>query len=151
YVEGLPVCAETARLKKTLESTPAGREHAAAYQRLVLEILNLLFNPELIDGRMEVRTEYETERRDIIFLNDSDQTFWDYVRTEHSGLLVMFETKNTNEVRPDDLNQTATYLGDRIGRLGFVVTRKDPSESHVRKRFAIYNDSHPRKIILWLS
>lgn len=151
YVEDLNIRAQTEALKQRLQATPPGRSDAAGYQRLVLEIFNCLFAPDLIDGRLEVRTEYGTERRDIIFLNDSDKTFWSYLRTEHSTLLLMIETKNTNEPQPADLNQTATYLGDRLGRIGIVVTRAAPKDSHKRKLFSIYNDSTPRKVVLWLS
>jgi len=68
-----------ASLTDRLLSTPAGKENASAYQHLVLEILNFLFAPELIDGKPEVKTIDGTERRDIIFTNDSDETFWHYV------------------------------------------------------------------------
>ena len=112
---------------------------------------NFLFNPELIDGVPEVRTIDGTERRDIIFTNDSDQTFWNYVRNEHSALFLMFEAKNTQEIGPAALNQAAAYLGDRLGRLGFIVTRNPPGEAAQRKAFAINNDSSPRKIIIFLS
>lgn len=145
-------CREAADLKQRLASIPAGRERAADYQRLVLEILNYLFNPELIDGDPEVRTIDGTERRDIIFTNDSDESFWDYVRSEHSGILVMFETKNTDEIDMAAVNQTATYLGDRVGRLGMIVSRQALTESIKRKTFSVWNDSAPnRKVILALS
>jgi hypothetical protein len=134
-----------------LLSWPTGVEQAATYQRLALEILNFLFNPELIDGELEVRTVDGTERRDIIFTNDSDQSFWDYVRNEHSALLLMFETKNVSEITNVHFNQTAGYLGDRLGRLGFILTRNPTSESGLRKAYSIFNDSNPRKIILVLS
>ena len=49
------------------------------------------------------------------------------------------------------LNQTATYLGDRIGRLGFVITRNPLQKAQQKKAYSIYNDSNPRKIILTLS
>ena len=42
---------EAAALKQRLRSIAPGREQAAEYQRLVLEILNFLFSPELIDGQ----------------------------------------------------------------------------------------------------
>ena len=100
---------------------------------------------------MEVKTYEGTERRDIIFTNDSDQSFWAYLRTEHSSFLLMFETKNTDALEPSHLNQTSTYLGDRLGRLGFIVTRIAAGLAQRRKAFSIYNDSHPRKIILILS
>ncbi len=61
----------------------------------------------------------------IIFTNDSDQSFWDYLHTEHSGIFLMFETKNTQSIEIDHLNQTATYLGDRIGYVTFIVIHRD--------------------------
>ena len=143
---------EAEELKRKLLSIPPGREQAAEYQRLVLEVLNFLFNPELIDGQPEVKTFEGTERRDIVFTNDSDESFWEYVRTEHAGLFVMFEAKNTDVLDLAAINQTATYLGDRIGRLGVIVTRASTPPTIQRKVFSVWNDSAPnRKIILILS
>jgi len=63
----------------------------------------------------------------------------------------MFEAKNTNELGLAEINQTATYLGDRIGRLGVIVTRQAPAETVRRKIFSVWNDSAPhRKVILVL-
>lgn len=148
-VDGIAI--EAAALKDRLAGIKIGAPEAATFQITVIEVLNFLFNPQLIDGVPEVRTIDGTERRDIIFTNDSDQTFWSYVRGEHSALFLMFEAKNTQEIGPAALNQVATYLGDRLGRLGFIVTRNRPGESAQRKAFAIYNDSSPRKIILFLT
>ena len=134
-----------------LEACPAGRERAGDYQRLTLEVLNFLFNPDLIDGKLEEATAEGTERRDIVFTNDSDEPFWAYVRTEHSGLLLMFETKNTVDLDMGAVNQTATYLGDRLGRLGIIVTRQTESDAVRRKLFSVWNDSSPRKVILVLA
>lgn len=144
-------CAEARGLITKLKQMPVGAADAHTYQLLVLAILNYLFNPELIDGEIEVRTFDGTERRDIIFTNDSDRSFWDYVRNEHSSILLMFETKNVNDITPANLNQVATYCGDRLGRLAFVVTRDEPTDANLRKAFSIYNDATPRKIILFLS
>ena len=90
-------CREAERLKNRLAAIDPGRADAGEYQQLVLEILNFLLNPELIDGQPEVRTMDGTERRDIIFTNDSDEPFWDYVRNRY-GLLLMFEAKNKEEL-----------------------------------------------------
>jgi len=151
YLNSVSPCPDTERLTTQLRSIPSGRPEAGRYQKTVLEILNVCFNPELIDGKLEVKTVDGTERRDIIFLNDSDQTFWRYVREEHSSFLAMFECKNTKETSIADINQTATYLGDRLGRLGFIVTRNPATDAHKKKLFSIYNDGVPRKIILVLS
>jgi hypothetical protein len=145
-------CKEAHALRDKLAAIQPGREQAAEYQRVVLEILNYLFSPELIDGQPEVRTIDGTERRDIIFTNDSDESFWTYVRTTHDCIFLMFEAKNTNNLGLAEINQTATYLGDRIGRLGIIVTREAPKENVQRKIFSIWNDSAPnRKVILTLS
>lgn len=145
-------CKEAELLKEKIRAIPPGRDHAAEYQRVVLEVINYLLNPELIDGQPEVRTVDGTERRDIIFTNDSDESFWEYVRTTHDSLLLMFEVKNTAELDMAAINQTAVYLGDRIGRLGFIVTRESPSESVLRKTYAVWNDSgQGRKAILILT
>lgn len=151
YLDLKGTCAEAENLKKKLRNLNTGIDDATEYQFLTLEILNFLFNPELIDGEPEVRTIDGTERRDILFTNDSDRTFWTYLRTEHSAIILMFETKNTKTVTNIHLNQTSTYLGDRIGRVGFIVTRSPLREAQERKAFSIYNDSTPRKIILVLS
>ena len=98
-----------------------------------------------------MRTVDGTERRDVIFTNDSDQSFWSYLRSEHSSIFLMFESKNCEELENSHFNQTATYLGDRLGRLGFIVTRRPLNAPQKKKAFSIYNDSQPRKIILVLS
>ncbi len=144
-------CREAELLKGRLAAIRPGREQAAEYQRVILEVMNYLFSPELIDDQPEVRTIDGTERRDIIFTNDSDESFWNYVRIAHDGIFVMFEAKNTNELGLAEINQTATYLGDRIGRLGILVTRRTPPETVQRKIFSVWNDSAPRKVILTLT
>jgi hypothetical protein len=145
-------CKEAEALKQKLATIKPGREQAHDYHRLVLEILNYLFNPELIDGKPEVRTFDGTERRDIIFTNDSDESFWDYVRSAHDGIFIMFEAKNTNDLGLTEISQTAAYLGDRIGRLGVIMTRRAPAENVQRKIFSVWNDSgNDRKVILTLS
>ena len=151
YIDQKGTCPESESLKNKLRQLNSGDERAAEYQRLILEALNFLFNPELIDGELEVRTVDGTERRDILFTNDSDQSFWTYLRTEHSAILLMFETKNTKTIDNSYLNQTAVYLGDRLGRIGFILTRTPLKAAQERKAFSIYNDSNPRKIILVLS
>ena len=138
-------------LRERLGNTPVGHAAAADYQQLVRDIITFVFCPDLIDGRTEERTIDGTERRDIIFTNDSDTSFFDYVRNTHDALMIMFEVKNVTDLSMPALNQSATYLGDRLGRLGFVVTRHPPGENLLRKQISIFNDSNPRKILLILS
>ena len=143
--------AESEGFKRRIATLKAGNKDAAAYQQVVLEILDFLFNPALIDGEKEVRTVDDTERRDIVFTNDSNEPFWSDLRSRHSSAFIMFETKNVTVLENIHFNQTATYLGDRIGTLGLIVTRSPLREAQQRKAYSIYNDSHPRKVVLVLS
>lgn len=140
-------------LIRRLESVAVGQATAAEYQRIIFEIINYLFEPALTDGQLEVRTVFGTERRDIIYTNEGDRSFWRYTRETYGSPLVMFEVKNVRELEIDHINQTANYLGARLGMLGFIVTRLTPSQNIVLKTFAIYNDtpSMPRKIIVTLT
>lgn len=136
-----------------MAALPRGVLHAAEYQHLVLEILNYLFEPDLSDGELEVKTHLGTERRDIIFVNEADASFWEYVRSRYGGFLVMFEIKNTQAVALDHVNQAAAYLGARLGMLGFIVSRSAAGANIVQKTYAIYNDTPgiPRKVVLVVS
>lgn len=136
-----------------LQQLPTGTLTAADYQRLVFEILNHLFEPDLVDGQLEVGTFLGTERRDIVYTNEADSSFWAYVRSTYKSLLVMFEVKNVSELELDHVNQTAAYLGVRLGMLGFIVTRRPPGENITRKTYTVFNDTpgEPRKTIIILS
>jgi hypothetical protein len=136
-----------------LQGLPPGRTTADDYQRLIFEILNYLFEPELTDGEMEVKTYLGTERRDIIYVNEAETSFWAYVRTTYGSPIVMFEIKNVSELELDHVNQTANYLGANLGMLGFIVTRTAPGENILRKTYSTYNNtpSIPRKTILILT
>jgi hypothetical protein len=136
-----------------LDSVPVGAAGAADYQRVVYEVVNFLFAPEITGGEQEVATLYGTERRDILYWNEAETSFWRYVRETYRSALVMFEVKNVAALDLDHVNQTAAYLGARLGMLGFIVTRHPPSESVVRKLYSVYNDTpgDPRKVILVLT
>ena len=150
---GLPTKPLAEEFIGRLESLPVGIAHAKDYQRLIYEIMNYLFEPELTDGELEVRTIEGTERRDVIYTNESDASFWQYVRLNYGSPLVMFEVKNVKDLEIEYINQVATYLGTRLGMLGFIVTRQSPSGNIMRKTYSVFSDtpSIPRKTIIVLS
>lgn len=139
-------------LVSRLSALPIGLAAAGDYQRLMLDVMNFLFEPELTDGQMECKTYLGTERRDILYANEAERSFWAYARTEYHSPFVMFETKNVKEVAIEHVNQVAAYLGVRLGMLGFILTRNPPGENIIRKTYSIFNDtpSTPRKVILIL-
>lgn len=136
-----------------LQTLPVGQASAADYQRVVYEIFNYLFEPELTDGRMEERTHHGTERRDVIYTNESEHSFLKYVREQYSSMLLLLEVKNVKELEIDHINQVSAYLGARLGMLGIIVTRNAAKETIILKTYSIFNDtpSVPRKVILVVS
>jgi hypothetical protein len=134
-----------------LSGVATGEAAAHEYENLVLRILNSALGPDLIDGRPQQRTYEGTQIRDLIFVNDSDHSFWQFMRQQHAGLLVVFEVKNKDALTPADLNQLHAYLGDSTGYLGFVVSRQGFAKSDSKRAFALYNKRVPRSVILSLS
>ena len=134
---------------QSLKKINPGRQEATSYQKLILEILNYLFEPELIDGKIEEATILGTERRDIIFINDSEKTFFSYLRNTHKNFLIVFETKNTADLSVENFNQLGTYLGDKTGYCGILITRNVTSKNDKLKTISIFNNL--RRIILILS
>lgn len=150
-VESSEVIAEAARLIDELRKIPTGTKGAYLYQDLTLEILNFLFNPDLIEGRKQVRTEEGTEIRDILFTNDSDKPFWDYARNSHGSLTVVFECKNVDSVENPDVDQLGGYLGDALGYFGILLSRCPIADVRRKKFVSTYNKGTPHKVLLHLS
>lgn len=114
---------------RQLGSLSIGQAAASEYQRLVYEVFNYLFEPDLTDGEMEVSTYEGTERRDIVYINECERGFFKYIRGTYQTLFVLLEVKNVATVELAHVNQVAAYLGNRLGMLGFIVTRSGPGNS----------------------
>ncbi|GCE28127.1 hypothetical protein KDA_36110 [Dictyobacter alpinus] len=141
------------RLIRQLDSLSIGHSTAYQYQRLIFQILKYLFEDTLVDGKLEEPTIFYTERRDIIFINEGENSFWRHVLNYYKGYFVMFETKNVQELTMKDIDQVATYIGKHLGSIGFLITRKQPGQNIVLKTYAVCNHSGeiPPKTILILS
>lgn len=138
-------------LLASVVSLSVGHASAYRYQRLLLQLLNCLLEPELVDGEDQVRTSTGVEIRDLVYSNNSDQPFFSYLLNTYGNLLVVFECKNVDTLTADDINQLANYLGDPMGRFGILITRNVASERILAKTRATYSKQHPRKAIIILS
>ena len=142
---------ESGRLIGELRALPCGIQDYQSYQDLMLRVFNLLFEPDLIEGRKRVRTEHGTEIRDLIYTNNSDKPFWDFVRNNHRNLAVVIELKNKKAPEIDDINQLAGYLGDSLGYFGLLVARQPWSNSRRQKAIAWYNKGSPHRVVVAIS
>lgn len=149
--EAAEICEHSDHLTRRLQDLAPGPAGATEYQDLMFIILNFLFEPDLIEGIPQNRTEHGTEIRDIIYTNDSDKPFWDFVRNKHGNLSVVFELKNTEELDNDDINQLAGYLGDAIGYVGLLLSRLSWEDKRRLKAMSWYNKGSPHRVIVHLS
>lgn len=142
-----------ARFIAKLQALPSGTKTASEYQRLVYEIINYLFEPDLTAGKMESPTHHGTERRDIYYVNEATSMFLEFVRNQYKSYILLFELKNVKDFKLDYINQTAAYLGTSMGMLGFVVTRSHPGQNILLKTYSVFNKStgDPKKVILILT
>jgi hypothetical protein len=145
------LCDKCDQLIEELQGLTAGVEQAQAYQDLMFRVFNLLFEPDLIEGKKQVRTEHGTEIRDLIYTNDSDRPFWDFVRNNHGNLAIVIELKNKSAIDNRDIDQLAGYLGDATGYLGLLAARQPWSEARRLKAIAWYNKGTPHRVIVGLS
>jgi hypothetical protein len=140
-----------APLLSELRALAPGGADAYRFQRLILRAINELFEPDLVDGREQVRTEAGVEIRDVVFSNDSDLPFLRYLANNHGSHVIVFECKNKLKLDANDVNQLANYLGDPMGYAGFLVSRAAAADSIMRKCIATYVKSTPHRIILVFS
>jgi hypothetical protein len=140
-----------ALLLSELASVTPGRPDAYRFQRLILRAINELFEPDLVDGREQVRTEAGIEIRDVVFSNDSDLPFLRYLANNHGSHVIVFECKNKLRLDTNDVNQLANYLGDPMGYTGILLSRGAAPDSVMRKCIATYVKSTPHRVVLVLT
>jgi hypothetical protein len=145
------LCEHTQALIDDLGKLPSGLDTSQDYQDIMFRIFNLLFEPDLIEGRPQVRTAQSTEIRDLIYTNDSDKPFWDFIRNRYANLSVVFELKNKKALENDDIDQLASYLGDPLGYFGLLVSRRTWTTPRRLKAIAWYNKGSPHRAVVSLS
>jgi hypothetical protein len=144
-------CGRSEKLRTELQTHPSGESAAAGYQDLMFRVFNFLFEPDLIEGRTQVRTVHGTQIRDLIYTNDSDKPFWTFIRTQHGGLSVVVELKNKDRLDIEDVDQIASYLGDPMGYFGILVSREPMSSARRLTAMTWYNKGSPHRVIVSLA
>jgi len=80
-----------------------------------------------------------TERRDIVFYNDSSHGFWRMVKQEYTATNIVFECKNIEALEMEHVNQLIGYLGGSLGNFGVIVSRQPPGKNLQRKAINAFN------------
>ena len=105
-----------------LDRMKPGDESASDFEDWCLRVIKIIFAAQLSNVEHHPNGA-AVQRRDVVATNLSKGDFWQRLVQDYQVRQVIFEVKNYAELGPDEYRQIASYLVDRYGRLGFVVTR----------------------------
>ncbi|MGG3509833.1 HNH endonuclease signature motif containing protein [Paenibacillus lautus] len=109
-----------------LEQCKPGKEDWSKYQRLIGKILEEYFCPPLSKPICESRDSTNSNRRDYILPNYSNEGFWKFIRDKYNADYVVVDAKNySRKVSKKDILQIANYLKPfGAGSFGIIFSRK---------------------------
>ncbi|MBQ3505435.1 MAG: HNH endonuclease [Clostridia bacterium] len=123
---------EYEQLIQKLHECPSGTEYWGRYQKLVGEILEILFCPPLGKPRLQSSDNAKKNRRDFVLDNCVlDKSVWEYLRNEYAADYLVVDAKNSGvKVKKQDVLQIAHYLKkEGAGLFGIIISRKGEGES----------------------
>jgi len=108
-----------------LKNTKAGKSDWAIYQKLCSDILSHLFCPPLGMPRYEKSDAEKRNRRDMIFENSNDHSYWRMLRQLYKADYIVADAKNYSELLDKQpILDLAYYLKEYgCGLFGIIVTR----------------------------
>lgn len=138
------------KLPEELSSIRQGRDDYRAFEQWVLRAVRVLFAGPLQNIEFHPNPNTALNQRDVIARNTGSTEFWRHVLTEYQTRQVVFESKNYNELTPDDFRQVLDYLSGEYGRFGVIVRRGDSealTESEKARIQAMFHE-HGRLIVV---
>lgn len=147
-------------LLRRLKSCEPGRESWQIYQKLVGEILAVLFCPPLDHVSEQNADANYKNRRDFVLPNYTDSGCWKELRHTYRAEFVVVDAKNLkNKIEKDDILQVAHYLKIKgPGLFGLIFSRVGAGESaeqhlkdiwqHEDKMIIVLDDSDVEQMLL---
>lgn len=102
-----------------------GKKEALVYQRLVNEILKVLFVPPFYSPLYESSDQTRTNRRDHVMPNYIENGFWSYLRDRYLVDFIVIDSKNySGNVTKACVLQMINYLKKQgTGLFGLIIAR----------------------------
>jgi hypothetical protein len=131
-------------LIERLRQVPTGNQHATAYHRLVVGILELLLYPDVTSPVVEQEIHEGRKRIDISLDNAATNGFFFRLHTtyETPSQFIFVECKNySTEVANPELDQLAGRFSTNRGKFGLLVCRAvDDMDTLLRRCNDTYTD-----------
>lgn len=124
-------------LADQLLNTPSGGDHASAYHRLMIGILELIFYPNLTCPEKEEEIHEGRKRIDIVFENSArDGEFFKLMNVRNiPAQYVPVECKNySKDVKNPELDQLSSRFSFQRGQFGILVFRTVNDKATLIKR-----------------
>lgn len=121
YVQGL---------HEQIKTVAVGRDHAADFEAVVGDTLELCLFRSLYNVKPQERDVDGTIRRDWVASNRAQFGFWEMMRQRHNATQVIFECKNYEELKASDFHQASYYMSGAAGKLVIIVFRGDTQRKH---------------------
>lgn len=105
----------------SLASIPPGPDGSSDFHKLVVQILQLLFEPDLQDPIVEARIHDGRGRVDIVFTNYAETGYFADIAFRHliRCPVVFFECKNySSDLGPTEFAQLVTRFGEKRSKVG---------------------------------
>lgn len=143
-----------------LKACPCGKEHWGNYQKIVGEIIEMLFFPELEAPISQSKDQYHKNRRDYIMPNYSTSNIWSFLREKYYADFIVIDAKNSGKaITKEDVLQIENYLKrEGTGLFGIIIARKglgQPAEYalreawiHNKKMIVVLNDDDIEQMLL---
>ena len=116
-----------AALRVALAATPKGKDHAGAYHKLMIGILEFIFFPNLLCPQKEVEIHQGRKRIDIVMENGATDGIFNrlHMIRNHPSNFVAFECKNySTEIANPELDQIGSRFSTKRGKIGFICCRQ---------------------------
>ncbi len=102
---------QSAKFIAELDDISPGRDDCYKYQEKCKDIFEYLFSPPLGKPHYENRDETNTNRRDIIFPNYTEDGFWKFLRNKYAADYIVIDAKNYKDsIKKEAVLQMSNYL-----------------------------------------
>lgn len=123
---------EYQKLIDRLKDCVPGSSEWGKYQKLVGDMLELLFCKTLSSPLMQSRDFSKNNRRDFILLNATyENSIWRFLRDRYDAEYIIVDAKNSDKpITKQDILQMSHYLKEKgSGRFGIIISRKGLGKS----------------------
>lgn len=132
-----------------LKCCEPGYKNWQVYQKLVGEILSVLFCPPLDTVSEQNSDASRTNRRDFILPNYAACGYWPHLRDTYKAEFIVVDAKNAAVIRKDDILQVAHYLKRKgPGLFALIFSRHSVSKSAERHLRDVWQNEDKMMIVL---